>query len=81
MKRKLIAMINDCQQYSPDGFEDKPVIIDLDENTTIRDLIKFHDKKFAIKKSKYNKETKKIDEWEELPDIFRMIHILEKTEL
>ena len=31
---KLIAMVNNCQQYSPDDFESKPDILELSDDTT-----------------------------------------------
>jgi hypothetical protein len=36
---KLIAMVNNCQQYSPDDFESKPDILELSDDTTIQDLL------------------------------------------
>jgi hypothetical protein len=72
---ELIALINDCKQYSPDGFEDCPRILDIDENTTIGDLIKWHNKEFAVRK--WNAETKKYDLLD--PDFFSQIHIIKKS--
>jgi len=39
---KLIAMINSCVQYSPDSFEDRPRILEITPETTIADIIKWH---------------------------------------
>lgn len=36
---KLLAMINNCQQYSPDSFEDKPDLLEIKPETTIQNLL------------------------------------------
>lgn len=76
MKIHLIALINSYEQYSPDGFEDCPKIIDIDENTTIGDLIDWHNKEFSTKRFDTDlRKTVSVD-----PTYFKQIHIIKKSE-
>lgn len=38
----LVALINDCRQYSEDAWEPSPKIKDITPETTIQDLIDWH---------------------------------------
>lgn len=42
--KKLVAYVNDCRQYSPDDFENMPRILEIDEETTIHDLIEWYNR-------------------------------------
>lgn len=45
---KLIALINSCQQFSPDDWENKPRILEIRPETTIAELIKWHNKERSV---------------------------------
>ena len=51
--KKLVAYVNSCRQYSPDDFENMPRILEIDEQTTVHDLIEF-----------YNQPRRKQLEWD-----------------
>ena len=36
---KLIAQINDCRQFSPDSFEDVVRLLNITEETTIKEIM------------------------------------------
>lgn len=40
--KKLVAYVNSCRQYSPDDFENMPRILEIDEQTTVHDLIEWY---------------------------------------
>jgi len=46
---KLVAMINNCQQYSPDDFEDHPELLEITPLTTVADLINWQKNIFSRK--------------------------------
>ena len=76
MSGKYMVLINDCRQYSEDGWEQCPHIKDIDENTTIGELIEWHDKLYQKEKRSYVDHKLKIDTIK--PDFFRQIHIIKK---
>ena len=46
---RLIALINNCKQYSPDSFEDQPNIIEIKPETTIQELLQWEKNIFYAK--------------------------------
>lgn len=47
---KIIAKINDCSQYSEDGWESIQHLKEVSEETTIKDLIEWQKSKFKSTK-------------------------------
>lgn len=62
---KLIAMHNNCQQYSPDSFEDKPDLLEITPQTTIQNLLDWQ-----------RRITSRKDDFEFNASNFHQIHII-----
>lgn len=76
MKNNFIALINDSRQYSPDSWEECPRIMDIDENTTVGDLIRWHNTEFKQRKwDKKSGQNEFVD-----PSFFNQIKIIRKSD-